>query len=112
MKSVTLKTLAKPASSKPAMRFSMLAVFGVATTIALTSRSAVEANRRINDLEKNEAKPEEKMLETWQIYIPPAIAATLTVLFILRASRLQRFRSEALLTAFIVEPFVTAPVAE
>lgn len=112
MKDKTFKTLAKPASSRPSRFFTTLAVAGVGATIALTSRSAVEANRRINDLEKNDAKPEEKILETWQIYIPPAIAATLTIAFILRAAKLQRFRSEAILTAFIVEPLVSQSVAE
>lgn len=105
------KTLVKPASSKPAKLFSSLAVAGVATTIALTSKAAVEVDRRRKDLEeKGESTSDVKTLEVWvgEVYAPAAIAATLTVYFILRASRLQRFRSEALLTAFIVEPFASS----
>jgi hypothetical protein len=102
----TLKTLVKPASSKPGKIFSTLAVAGVAATIALTSKAAINADRRLKDLEKEEASADIKILEVWEIYVPASIAAVVTVYCILRASRLQRFRSEALLTAFIVEPFV------
>lgn len=103
----TLKTLVKPASSKPAKLFTTFAVAGVATTIALTSKAAIKADRRLKDLEKEEAAGDVKALEVWEIYVPASIAAAVTVFCIVRASRLQRFRTEALLTAFIVEPFVS-----
>jgi hypothetical protein len=103
-----LKTLAKPASSRPARLFTTLAVAGVATTIALTSKAAIRADRRLKDIEKEDAASDVKIVEVWDIYVPAGIAATVTICCILKASRLQRFRSEALLTAFIVEPFVNA----
>lgn len=104
----TLKTLVKPASSKPAKLFTTLAVAGVATTIALTSKAAVKADRRLKELEKEEASVDSNLLEIWDIFLPASIASVITVFCILRAGRLQRFRSEALLTAFIVEPFVNS----
>lgn len=103
-----LKTLVKPASSKPAKIFTTLAVAGVATTIALTSKAAIKVDRRLKDIEKEDAPAETKFLEVWDICVPASIAAAGTIYCILRAGRLQRFRSEALLTAFVVEPFVNS----
>lgn len=102
----SFKSLVTPASSKSAGLFSGLAVTGVLATVVLTSQAAVKADKRIMALEKEEAPADVKIEETWKIYVPAAIAASATVLCILKASRQSRLRSEALLSAFIFEPFI------
>lgn len=102
----SFKALVSPARSKSAGFFSGLAVTGVLATAVMTSRAGMESERRIQAIEKQEAPVDEKVEELWHIYIPATVAASVTVLCILKASRQSRLRSEALLSAFIFEPFI------
>jgi len=101
-----LKTIAVPAASKPARFFASLAIAGVATTIMLTAKAAPQAEKSLKETGDEESALKVKVEQTWKIYAPAATAAVITIFCILRSSQLSRIRSEALLTAFIIEPFV------
>jgi Family of unknown function (DUF6353) len=103
-----VKTVVAPAGSKPARFFAGLAVVGVAATIALTIKATRKADRRLEETGDEESALQVQVKDTWRIYIPAAGVATVTVACILRSNYLSRIRSEALLTAFIVEPYVAA----
>lgn len=109
-----LDKVVKVAASKPARMFTTLAVAGVAATILLTNRAAPQAEARIKNLEEEEFSVPVKVKaeNTWKIYAPAGAAALVTIFCILRASKLSTVRSEALLTAFIIEPYVAQPAAE
>lgn len=104
----TLKTIAIPAASKPARFFAALAVAGVATTIMLTAKATTEAEKRLKETGDEESALEVQVKDTWKIYIPAAIASAVTVFCIIRSNQLSRIRSEALLTAFIIEPYIAS----
>lgn len=106
----TFKSLVSPARSKSAGFFSGLAVTGVVVTAVMTGQAAVKADVQLSALNKDKAPTDDKVEEVWHIYIPATVAASITVLCILKASRQSRLRSEALLSAFIFEPFMKTDV--
>lgn len=99
-----IRWIAKAANNKSATTLTGAAVVGVVATAVLTARAALKAAKQ---LEGRELTPEEKTQDVWKMYIPAGVSAVATVACIMRANELNRSRCTALLTAYILDPFVT-----
>ena len=93
----------KAAGNKSASMLAGIAIAGVLTTAVL----AISADRKAVKKTTDDAAPasEEKFQDNWMLYGPAGVAFWVTVACIIQSNRLNRRRSKAILTAYIVEPF-------
>ncbi len=75
------------------------AIVGVATTAVLATKAGIRANDIVKNLEEEKGDKlelSEKVKETWKVYVPTVISATLTVGAIVASSAISQKRQAAL----------------
>lgn len=101
--------VAKFASDNSPAILTAVGVVGTLTTAYLTGKAAFKAAQILDDREteiiRDDDKPlssQEKVYLTWKLFVPPAVAAGMTIACIIGANRIDARRASALVAAYAI----------
>lgn len=94
-----MKNLSKMLDENTPTILSIMAIGGVITTGLLAANAALEAQKILEEEDKDISKTEE-MAKTWQCYIPPIVSGAITITAIVASDRINKSRIVALASAY------------